>query len=347
MHDLFRQHLRHLTAIAGLAGHEDAMIAVMAEGLAAYADEVQIDSLGNVLARFGAGAPRLAILAHMDSVGLMVQRPLARGALGVIAVGGVNIKALYGAAVRLHSEDGPREGLIGVRAQHQARPTDAIGSADDLYIETDGQPVDITTPVTFAPQFVEMGRHVSAPYLDNRAGCALLLALAERLKAAPAPQSVALVATVQEETTCLGAYLALQALQPQAALFVDGTLSHDSADTVGLGTVALGAGPVLTAFLYASGLNAWHAHPILRQHLKALAQAQGLPIQQGAAHGLMSDARAVSWTGTPSALLGLPLRGKHGPLETVNLDDIAHALALLEACVRHPLPNLARGQTGA
>jgi len=343
MHEVFRQSLRHLSAVPGLAGHEDPMIAVMAEGLVAHADEVQIDSLGNVIARFGDGPSRLAILAHMDTVGLMVQRPLARGALGVVAVGGVNVKALHGAAVRLHTPDGPRDGLIGVRAQHQARPSDSIGSVDDLYIETDGRPVDITTPITFAPQFLEMGRRVSAPYLDNRAGCALLLALAKRLKAEPATQSVALVATVQEETTCLGAYLALQALQPQAALFVDGTLSHDSADTAGRGTVALGAGPVLTAFLYVSGLNAWHAHPILRQHLKALAQAQGLPVQQDAAHGLMSDARAVSWTGTPSALLGLPLRGKHGPLETIDLDDMAHALALLEAFVRHPLPSLVRG----
>ncbi|MCS6836468.1 MAG: M20/M25/M40 family metallo-hydrolase [Anaerolineae bacterium] len=344
MYDAFRHHLRTLTAVPGLAGHEDAVIALMAEGLAAYADEVQIDGLGNVLARFGEGAPRLAILAHMDTVGLMVQRLLARSAFGVVAVGGVNVKALYGVAVRLHTADGPRQGLIGVRAQHQARSTDSIGSADDLYVETDGQPVEITTPITFAPQFIESGRRISAPYLDNRAGCALLLALAQRLQAQPAPQSVVLVATVQEETTCLGAYLALQAIQPEAALFIDGTLSHDSPDTVGRGAVALGAGPVLTAFLYVSGLNAWHAHPVLRQHLKSLAHTCKLPVQQDAAHGLMSDARAVSWTGTPSALLGLPLRGKHGPLETIDLDDLTHALILLEAFARHPLPNLARGQ---
>jgi Cellulase M and related proteins len=57
----------------------------------------------------------------------------------------------------------------------------------------------------------------------------------------------------------------------------------------------------------------------------------------------MSDARAAVWSGIPSAVIGLPLRGKHGPLETVDLRDAAAAVTLLLTALKRPLPDLARG----
>lgn len=341
MIDSLRQRLRDLTAVPGLTGYEDPIIRRMATALAATARDVEIDRLGNVIARYGAGSPRIAVLAHLDTVGLLVQRAHRDGSLGVVPVGGINLKALPGAAVRLHTTSGDRPGVIGVRSQHLARPGDLNSTADDLYIDAGVAPIEIATPVTYAPQALDLGERFSAPYLDNRAGCAVLLELAEHLL--DAPGEVILIGTVQEETTCAGAQLALAATQPDAALFVDGTVSYDTPDTAGRGTVALGGGPVLTAFLYVSGLNGWHAHPALRDHLKDSARAAGLSFQQDAVHGLMSDARAAIWSGTPSAVIGLPLRGKHGPLETIDLRDAAAAVTLLLTALRRPLPDLTRG----
>jgi putative aminopeptidase FrvX len=341
MIDSLRQRLHDLIAVPGLAGHEDPIIRRMATTLAATARDVEIDRLGNVIARYGAGSPRIAVLAHLDTVGLLVQRVHRDGSLGVVPVGGINLKALPGSAVRLHTASGERPGLIGVRSQHLARPGDLNSTADDIYIDAGAAPVEIATPVTYAPQALDLGECFSAPYLDNRAGCAVLLELAERLL--DVPGEVILIGTVQEETTCAGAHLALAAAQPDAALFVDGTVSYDTPDTAGRGTVTLGGGPVLTAFLYVSGLNGWHAHPALRDHLKDSARAAGLAFQQDAVHGLMSDARAAVWSGIPSAVIGLPLRGKHGPLETVDLRDAAAAVTLLLTALKRPLPDLARG----
>jgi putative aminopeptidase FrvX len=296
--------------------------------------------LGNVIARFGGGGGRIAILAHLDTVGLLVKRINSDGTLGVVSVGGVNLKALPGAAVQV----GDTPGLIGVRSQHQAGINETIPAMDDLYVQVDGgQTVEITTPVTYMPQVVEMGQHLYAsPYLDNRAGCAVLLELVRTL-ATDMPNTVYLIGTVQEETTCAGAYRALAAVQPDAAVFVDGTVSYDTPETRGRGSVTLGAGPVLTAFLYTSGLNGWHAHGGLRAHFKQLAQAENMRYQQDAVHGLMSDARVVSWTGTPSALVGLPLRSKHAPLEMIHLNDLVNTSHLLAAFLKQPLPNLKRG----
>lgn len=340
MENWIRQ-LRALTALPGISGHEDAVARYVADAIQPYAAEVHIDPLANMIACFGDDSgQRIAVLAHLDSVGLMVKRQNADGTLGVVPVGGVNLKALPGAAVRV----GDLHGVIGVRSQHQAQSGDAVTHADDLYIDIGGrQPVDIGTPVTYAPESVSLANECySSPYLDNRAGCAVLIELAKTL-AGQTPHTVYLIGTAQEETTCAGAFTALQTVQPDTAIFVDGTVSYDTPETIGRGTVSLGAGPVLSAFLYVSGLNGWHAHPLLREYCRKIAIETGIAYQQDAIHGLMSDARAATWLGIPSAILGLPMRGKHAPLEIVNLGDLAQILRLLQAILSRPLPSLARG----
>jgi putative aminopeptidase FrvX len=337
--------LETLTAVPGLAGHEDAVARTLAGRLAPLAADVHFDALGNVIAplRGPADGPRVAVLAHMDTVGFVVKTVSAEGMLRVVPVGGVNLKALPGAAVRL--SDVP--GVIGVRSQHQARPGDETVREDDLYVQVAPEVVtqiSVTAPVTYAPQCLRLGAGLfAAPYLDNRAGCAALVALAERLADAPLPCQVTLIGTVQEETTCAGALTALRAVAPDVALFVDGTLSYDTPETRGQGMVTLGGGPVLTSFLYVSGLNGWHAHPGLRAHLLRVAGETGVPTQQDAIRGLISDARTATWLGIPSAVIGLPLRGKHAPLEMMHLDDLIHAVDLLVAALLRPLQALTRG----
>jgi putative aminopeptidase FrvX len=341
-HDTWADWIGELVQLPGIAGYEDDIARHMAAQLRQHTDRVSIDPLGNVIARFGDGdAPPLAVLAHMDTVGLLVNRHLGDDTVGVVRVGGVNLKALPGTPVSV----GGRPGLIGVRSQHQAGSSDSLPTDEQLYLHTAAaRDIEITTPVWYATRPQRSGDWLAAPYLDNRAGCAVLLALAQHLAGAALPRPVCLIGTVQEETTCAGAHHALAQVRPAAALFVDGTVSYDTPETRGRGSVVGGGGPVLTAFLYVSGLNGWHAHPGLRAHLKQVAQAGGLPYQQDAVHGLMSDARVVTALAIPAAIVGIPLRGKHAPLELVHLADVAHTLALLRAAVAAPLPDLRRGR---
>ena len=341
----WRSTLAELTAIPGISGHEDAIARALADRLAPLADSVTIDALANVSARFGPaeGAPHVAVVAHSDTVGFLVKRADPAGFLRVVAVGGVNVKALPGAAVRV----GEHPGVIGVRSQHLAQSGDGAPSLDDLAVEVApalAASIPVTTPITYAPQIISLSDTLLAsPYLDNRAGCAVLLALAARLHADPPPCAVTLIASAQEETTCAGAYHALAEVRPDIALFVDGTVSYDTPETQSRGAVRLGGGPVLTSFLYTSGLNGWHAHPGLRAHLAAVAAREGIAVQQDAVRGLMSDARVTLPLAIPSALIGLPMRAKHAPLETVDLRDLAAAVDLLAASIRSPWPMLTRG----
>jgi endoglucanase len=337
-----------LTPLGGLPGHEGAVAAHMADALRATASDVHIDRTGNLIARYGPAdaARKIAVLAHMDTVGLLVKQvDAANGMLRVMPVGGVNVAALPGAAVTVWDHppgDVPRQpglpGVIGVRSQHLARPGDAPTDASELYVQVDpaaATALRVTTPVTYAPQTIRQGDLYSSPHLDNRAGCAVLLALGAWLSehTPPADRAVYLVGTVQEETTCAGALSALRATHPDVALFVDGTLSYDTPATRDRGAVRLGRGPVLTAFLYTSGLNGWHADPLLRAALCDVAHDQGIPYQEDAIRGLMSDARTATMLGIPSAIVGIPMRGKHAPLETLHLGDVLGTVQLVAAAL--------------
>jgi putative aminopeptidase FrvX len=339
--------LDNLVPLGGISGHESGVMGYMAGELNTHADHVWCDTLGNLFARFGpeGTSHRIAVLAHMDTVGFMIKTVGGDGICRVVPVGGVNLKALPGASVTVwrysnHAPDPQLPGIpgvIGVRSQHVAQPGDMETTLDDLYIQIDPAACDqisVTAPVTFAPRVVRLSDHlVSSPYLDNRAGCAVLLALGEWLggarKLVAETTTLYLIGTVQEETTCAGALHALRHIEPHKAIFVDGTLSYDTPESSGRGSVRLGGGPVLTSFLYVSGLNGWHADPRLRSHLKDHAVTHGVPFQEDTIRGLMSDARTATWLGIPSALIGLPMRSKHAPLEMVHLDDIMHAAQLI------------------
>lgn len=329
----FASLLGELTAISGISGHEGEIAAFMAGQLSRYTQHVEIDPIYNVIAKFGAGERKIAICAHIDTIGLMVKQRNKHGSLDVVRVGGINYKALPGTIVRV----GEHQGMVGVRSQHQAwAGGDALKSDADIYVDVgDVSDIEITMPITYAPQAMILeGGFYCAPYLDNRAGCAVLLALAEILAKNPPNCTVYLIGSVQEETTCTGAYSALNAVSPHEAIFVDGTVSYDTPETVGRGSVMLGAGGVLTSYLYVSGLNGWHAHPKIRERLKITAQTEKIPCQQDATHGLMSDARVAPQLGIPSAIVGIPMRGKHSPLETIHLHDLDTITQHLAAYVR-------------
>ncbi|MEZ4666335.1 MAG: M20/M25/M40 family metallo-hydrolase [Anaerolineae bacterium] len=332
--------LRKLVYLPGISGLEDTVGHYMAEYFEAHADEVRIDAIGNVIARYGPPtSDAIAILAHMDTVGMLVKRHNSDGSLGIVPIGGINLKSLPGTSVLV----GDELGIIGVRSQHQARDGDELTQADDIYVNVrNAHMVEITTPIYYATQPVEMGELFASPYLDNRTGCAVLLHLAEQLQSAG--HTVYLIGTVQEETTSAGAYSVLNTIKPTCAVFVDGTVTYDTPESRGRGSVMLGNGPVLTAFLYTSGSNGWHADPQLYAHLKKLASDNDIPYQQDATHGLISDAKVATWLGLPSAIIGIPMRGKHSQLEVVHIDDLEQTIALLTAFVRQPLPTLQRGK---
>jgi len=67
--------LHRLLTAAGPSGYETAPAAVFAEAARAFTDDVSTDVMGSVLARVPgtvAGAPSLAVVGHIDEIGVIV-----------------------------------------------------------------------------------------------------------------------------------------------------------------------------------------------------------------------------------------------------------------------------------
>lgn len=331
MKDQLLRWLQSLTALPGISGHEQAVTQALRSHFESCGAQVTVDRLGNVAGTFGGGKPHLAILAHMDTVGFKVKRSISETLLQAMPVGGVNYKALPGTQVMI----GDQPGVIAVRSQHLAAGQDAMMNEQNIWIQTaNAHLIPPATPIRFQSRPVIMGDLYSDCGLDDRAGCAVLCMLADGLAAADYPVTVSLIGTVQEETTCLGAVNILRQLQPDYAIFVDGTLSYELPELRSQGSVMPGKGVVFVDFLYVSGLNGWHADPDLSAFLMDSARTAGLAFQQDAIRGLMSDARSATQNGIPSALIGIPMQGKHSAAESIHLQDMLDAVSILKAAAR-------------
>jgi len=126
----------------------------------------------------------------------------------------------------------------------------------------------------------------------------------------------------------LGARQIAYSLKTDVALVVDVTHATDypTVDPRQHGEIKLGAGPALTH----GGPN----HPVVVERIESIASRKHMALQHEAmSNSSGTDADVIFWTrgGIPTALISLPLRYMHSPVETIDLDDLAAIPELLAA----------------
>ncbi len=120
-------------------------------------------------------------------------------------------------------------------------------------------------------------------------------------------------------------------LKPDIALVVDVTHATDypTVNKAQHGNTKIGSGPTLTH----GGCN----HVEVVKRLEKLAQDNKIPLQHEAMSGTSgTDTDVIFWTrgGIPSALISLPNRYMHSPVEVVSLNDLEKIPELLAAFAR-------------
>jgi endoglucanase len=174
--------------------------------------------------------------------------------------------------------------------------------------------------------------------MDNRLGCYVALEAARLVaEAGGAPGDVAGVAVAQEEITFGGAHTTAYTLRPDIAVVVDVTFATDApgTDEKELGSHKFGSGPVIQR---GSTLD-----PTVFELIQAAADAEGIPYTLAASArytGTDADAFHRSRGGIPSAVVSIPLRYMHSPVEMVQLDDVENAAKLIAAFARRLEPGL-------
>ncbi|MGI8411957.1 MAG: M42 family metallopeptidase [Solirubrobacteraceae bacterium] len=333
--------LHALITAAGPSGHESGPARAWREGCAAFAPEVGADHLGSSFARVAgtAGGPTLAIVGHIDEIGLHVSHIDDEGYLHFGTVGGWDPVVLIGQRVRVDARTGAVPGVIGRKPVHLIEEDDRkkVPEIKALYIDIgarDGEEarsrvrIGDVAVIDGAPVELPNRRLVSRA-LDNRVGC-YVAAQAAALVAGEggAPGDVIALAVVQEETTFAGSQTSAFAHKPDLAIAVDLTFATDQPG-IELGPITkhtMGSGPVI-----ARGTT---LHPRVFELLHETAEQEQIPFtveSLGKGTGTDADAIHVSRSGVPSGLVSVPCRYMHSPVEMVSLDDVDAAARLIAA----------------
>lgn len=308
--------LEELTNALGVSGFEEEV----RRRILSAVPNAEVDDFGNVLA---VDKSRVAFVAHMDEVGLLVTSIEEDGRMRFRKVGGVDDRILPGSSVVLYGDGFKVEGVIGIAPPHFQQQQSQI-SWQDLYIdvgaagraEVESMGIGPMTPAAFSRRYAEVGRYISATALDDRVGCWALLEAYRR------GAQATYVWSVQEELGLLGARALSKRLEGKYAVVVDTTSCCHPNFT---GSAKPGQGPVLRIFDNYGAYNNKLAKRILE-----IAKRRGIPIQISGGGG-GTDAAAFFVSGIPAVAIGILSKYSHSPVEMVHKDDLKHAVELLVA----------------
>jgi putative aminopeptidase FrvX len=338
--------LERLSNACAVSGDEAEVRKIVLIEVRPHADEVNVDSLGNVLAtRQGRGKHRLKVMlaAHMDEVGLMLTHENGEGIYRFETVGGISASDLAGKSVWIGKEHIP--GVIGIKPVHLAhgdnsqKPIDV----DDLHIDvgsTAGKE-KLGDRATFATTFMRLGPSLRGKALDNRLGVTTLI---ELVKHSPPNIDLQAAFTVQEEISSRGARVAAYAFNPDVAIVLDSTPAYDlpvwETDENDRCNTRLGAGPAI--YVADSGTL---SDPRLIRYIIETAETNKIPYQLRQPGGGDTDAGVIhkQREGIPSISISVPGRYHHSPAAIARLADWQNTLALVAAALLHLMPALLSG----
>jgi endoglucanase len=324
--------LRTLVNTPSPVGHEARGQRVWLDYAAQFADETFSDAYGNCVATLNkGGSPRLMLSGHADEIAMAVNYVNDEGFVYVRKMGGVDAAITKAQRVTIHTRGGPVKGVVGNVAPHLMKD-EKDGKAPkihDLFIDIGASDrkeaqklVRIGDPITLTDEFELLrGDLFIARAFDNRVGTFAVAETLRLLRETPGKlqAEVCAVSNVQEEVGLLGARQIAYSLKPDIALVVDVTHATDypTVNKPQHGDVKVGCGPTLTH----GGCN----HPEIVARLESIAAKKKIRIQHEAMSATSgTDTDAIFWTrgGIASALISLPNRYMHSPVELVSLKDL-------------------------
>jgi endoglucanase len=327
-----------LLVASGPSGHEEEATRVWRDAASAFA-EVTSDTLGTSYARVRGGndAPTLAIVGHIDEIGIAITNIEESGLLSFTTVGGIGPETLHGQRFELLTANGrvpaalarPRLSPEQVRDRGRLEHTDLHLDIGAKSREDAEQLVRVGDAGVWGGDPVELpsGRLLSKA-LDNRLGAYIALEAARRIGESGAQVDAVAVAAVQEELGTYGARAAAFGLAPDIAIVVDVTPATDvpGGNPQRAGAIELGMGAMIAR---GPTLN-----KTLTDLLSDIADAEGI------AHGFEvysrethtdADEFHLARAGIPTGLLSVPTRYVHTPNEMCDLADVEAVIALIAA----------------
>ena len=333
--------LRTLVNTPSPVGHEARGQRAWLDYAGQFSDETFSDAYGNCVAILNkGGSPRLMLAGHADEIAMAVNYINDEGYIYVRKMGGVDAAITKAQRVVIHTRKGAVKGVVGNVAPHlmKEEKDPKPPKIHDLFIDIGAgsrkeaeQLVRIGDPITLTDEFDLLRNDLAvARAFDNRIGTFAVAETLRLLKESKAKLNaeVCAVSNVQEEVGLFGARQIAYSLKPDMALVVDVTHATDypTVNKPQHGDTRVGKGPTITH----GGCN----HPEVVARVEAVAKARKIPLQHEAMSSSSgTDTDVIFWTrgGIASALISLPNRYMHSPVEVVSLKDLERIPELLAA----------------
>lgn len=326
--------LEKLCSVPAVSGSEKKASKAVSELLREYTDDVETDSFGNVCAFIGDksnGKKTLLLDAHIDEIGLVVTYIDDDGFIKVGKCGGIDTRLLPAQTVTIHGKKDIK-GVISTLPPHVATDSAKAAKLEDIAIDTGYSKkqlekiVALGDKITFDVEFKALcGSQVTSKAIDDRSGLAAIIYAVDLIKGKQAAYNIAVSFAVQEETGGTGATVSAYNVAPDFAIAVDVSfartpgIANEKAAVMGKGAM-IGVAPVLDRAVTDKLISLCEREKIAYQ----------LEIMDGTT-GTDADEICITKGGVRTALVSIPQKYMHTPVEVVDIEDIKAVGAAIAA----------------
>lgn len=342
------QFLKDIVNAPSPSGFEEPAARIYRAYTEAFADEVETDFHGNVIACLNPEAKTKVMLAgHMDEIGFIVHYINDKGLIYFQPIGGHDRTIPLGQRVWIHGKT-KLAGVLGRKPIHllEAKEREVMPELSDMWIDVGAKSkeevlehISLGDPITYQVEFIDLlGGRAAARGFDNKMG-AMIVAEALRLlkeEGGLHPEvGVYAVGTVQEEIGLRGARTSSYGVDAQTGLAVDVNfaIDHPGVSKEKHGDTEMGKGPTVSR-----GAN---TNPVVYRLVTEAAAENEIPIQiDPAPGGTGTDANAMQLNraGMAVGLVGVAIRYMHCPGEVLELNDVELCARLMAAYCRKVTP---------
>jgi len=325
--------LKKLTSAVGVSGAEENINEVLCNILKDYG-EVSVDCMNNVYCTFGKGYHFL-LDAHLDEIGMIVKAISNDGFLKIEKCGGIDARMLLGYEVSVWGKK-ELKGVISTLPPHLLKEgdEDKAPKTDDISIDiglSKTEAEKLVSPgdrVTFKRNFTKLlGNQLSSSVLDDRCGVASIILALDLLKDVKA--KITVMFSSQEEVGGRGAAVGAFAKNVDEAIAVDVSFGWSPlCKKTDCGE--LGKGPMV-------GFSPILDTKISKKLIKT-AEKFGIPYQRevmGGGHtGTNADEISLTECGIKTALISIPEKYMHSPIEVIDITDVENTAKLIAAYIK-------------
>ncbi|MEG2000778.1 MAG: M42 family peptidase [Evtepia sp.] len=331
--------LAELCALPGPSGFEQTVTSKAVEILKTCMDEAYIDRYGNAIGVRLCGKPKakkILLDAHLDEIGFIVTG-VQDGFLRFQKIGGVDPRMFPDQEVTILTNP-PIFGLVACLPPHiqRAGEQNKTTPISELWVDVGMTPegakeaVPVGTPMVFKSNCSEfMDGCLCGKAMDDRAGFAALLLAADLLKNQKLDVDLYIMGSTREEVSGTGAAVGAFALHPDCCVAVDVTHGR-TPDASQERTFPLGAGPAIGI---GPNMTRWMTTRMIEK-ADAASIAWQAEVMAGNT-GTNAWKIQIAREGIATAVLSIPVKYMHSPVEVLNYGDLDATARLLVQFIKH------------